>query len=415
MSKYPNRLSEISLMNDVTTDTNMSFSQNGGGIFDMFSSKPIATESTNELFKLVQSNNYDALKFITTYTSFDISSKDSNGKTILHYIVSNPDSISILKDDKISKRLKSLANVQDNQGNTPAIIVAALAAKTNDRRYNQIIDVLVDKYGADLTIKNKDGEFVGVETEYSPQTKVSVPVNNTNAALSSDISEIPNFMTDIKPQLKAQQPPIVMNTDQMLAMQPLRGGGCGCEKNYTEDMSLTDYIKSNVLGMSHSKKFKGGAIAGQRKLYSEEDVLEDTQNQLKRLADNQGEEIHRRVKEKIREILTKNKKKFKDVEVNDETVNAYKAALWDKIKNDYKDLVKNLDKSIKLEELTTVDNLKSIDVNKWLDILRKYYAEKEKRKPAAPKRQTKKDISDTSDNSIEDLDLEDISATSTSD
>lgn len=384
MSKYPNRLSEISLMNDLVTDTNLSFSQNGGGLFDMFTSKPQQSVST-----------------------------DNYGRTILHCLVTNPTSLDLLNDKYFYDKFKSLANIQDSQGNTPAIIAASMATKTNDKRFNQIIDVLVEKYGADLTVKNKNGEFVGIETEYSPQNQKT----DKNQTLSSDMSEIPNFMTDMKP--------IGVPTEQLVQAQK---GGCGCEKNYTEDLSLTDYLKHNVLGMSHSKisrsyKGKGGAIAGQRKLYDENsDVIEDNQNQLKRLADKQGEEIHKRVKDKIRDLLTKNKKKFPKIEINDETVNAFKAALWDKVKIDYQDLTKNLDKSIKLEELTTIDNLKSIDIEKWIDTLRKYYAEKdEKRKSMnnTPKRtiatKAKRDISDTSDNSLEDLDLQDISATSTSD
>jgi hypothetical protein len=146
-SKYSNK----------TDDSTTSAIQLGGGFFD----------DENELDRLIMKAFSDnkaevACYLLSNKKSIKYNTKliDEGKRNLLHYltIYSSVDCINkhlynILNDTKCIKRQ---LNKQDEYGNTPAHYAARLG-------FDSLIDKFV-KRGADLTIKNKKGEFIQGET-----------------------------------------------------------------------------------------------------------------------------------------------------------------------------------------------------------------------------------------------------------
>lgn len=126
--------------------------------------------------------NYKSLWDFTGVTSFPefmdkikestdiLVKKDGNGNTILHVISNIPGVATDMVEQVLSFDIaKQFINTQNKKGDTPA----HLAAKSGN---SDVIDKLKD-VGADLNIKNGDGEFVASESEEKP----TAPMEKTDA------------------------------------------------------------------------------------------------------------------------------------------------------------------------------------------------------------------------------------------
>jgi len=127
------------------------------------------------------------------------------------------------------------------------------------------------------------------------------------------------------------------------------------------------------------------------------------------------------------------KKDFKGVDIDQETANAYKSLLWSMVKEKNADMKSNLDLSVELEKMATLETLTDInikDVKERLNVIKSRAEEKQKKKPmpdtisetsdvvvTEKKRgRKKKEVSESSMSETSDADVpeESISATSMS-
>jgi hypothetical protein len=176
---------------------------------------------------------------------------------------------------------------------------------------------------------------------------------------------------------------------------------------------LKTYVESGQLGDSDSSDNDSSDV---NESYEDTDTP-GTQlsrsDELSRLIKNQSNEIHERVLEKIKKLL---KELFPKKEFDDDTVRNYKAVLWNIVTTKHKDIESNLDKSIKLEDLTTKANIKKIDPKKGEKLREASRKNREKRiterKEKQGESEKSSEISATSSEAVGDVAESALSATS---
>lgn len=149
---------------------------------------------------------------------------------------------------------------------------------------------------------------------------------------------------------------------QYLANQPQTGGTCS-NKPHSDTIATEELIK-RVTPQFGGKNF-------------------DTRStDLSRMISRQGDDIHKRVIEKIMKLMKLNEKDAK----------VYKAALWRQVTEKHPEIKSNLDKSLEMEKLTTKKNLDKIDFKKTKKEIEEHFAKKKankKSKKPATKTSTK--------------------------
>jgi hypothetical protein len=112
----------------------------------------------------------------------------------------------------------------------------------------------------------------------------------------------------------------------------------------------------------------------------------DRSAELSRMIDNQATEIHTRVVEKILQILNENQSDFSKFTSypNLTDAKAFKAMLWKMIRETKPEIKSNLDQSVELERMATLETLLSIDVDKFKDT-KDIVAQKEKEYSERPR------------------------------
>jgi hypothetical protein len=91
-------------------------------------------------------------------------------------------------------------------------------------------------------------------------------------------------------------------------------------------------------------------------------------SELGRLIARESSDIHDRVVKKIAEIL----------DISEENAKIYKAALYNRVKNEQPEL-NNFDRAVEMEKLVTKENLEEIDFEKWKNLISSYRKEKPKK------------------------------------
>jgi ankyrin repeat protein len=136
-------------------------------------------------------------------------------------------------------------------------------------------------------------------------------------------------------------------------------------KNTNNDSALVYSLTKNDVDSEEEstkedseKPIKKTRKSKSKKQNTEDDAEQETRldergTQLSRMINNQAGEIHKRVLQKIMDIL----------KIDEATARNYKAVLWSTVKKN-KDLKTNLDQSVELEKITTKENLEKLDPKK---------------------------------------------------
>jgi ankyrin repeat protein len=169
---------------------------------------------------------------------FDFSDKEGN--TILHQAVKENNIemvVSLL--EKMKDQDKNIIDVQNNEGNTSF----HLAILNNN---NQIAQIL-DKAGADKTIRNNEGQFVEDVTEEEAMEVVNFKFNpmKCNSNSNQDFVNILNILSQLN-----SVPTIIINEDPQVVKQDIM-----------LDNLLQQYMnKKNQKGGSKKKSHKINGI-----------------------------------------------------------------------------------------------------------------------------------------------------------
>ncbi len=161
------------------------------------------------------------------------------------------------------------------------------------------------------------------------------------------------------------------------------GGGYGSEKNLfirktnyspcttdTLNWNNVSSVSEQVGGKKKSSKKKGSkkkikksskTIKGKRKDKKRFKRKRARPDELHRLIGRQTDEIRKRVLEKVKELL---KKILKPGKIDEVTALAYRAMLWNMVKEQHPEIESNFDKNMEMDKLTTIVNLKKIHKNK---------------------------------------------------
>ena len=177
-------------------------------------------------------------KILNMLPDFDFSDKEGN--TILHQAVKENNIemvVSLL--EKMKDQDKNIIDVQNNEGNTSF----HLAILNNN---NQIAQIL-DKAGADKTIRNNEGQFVEDVTEEEAMEVVNFKFNPMKCSSNSnqDFVNILNILSQLN-----SVPTIIINEDPQVVKQDIM-----------LDNLLKQYMnKKNQKGGSKKKTYKINGI-----------------------------------------------------------------------------------------------------------------------------------------------------------
>lgn len=383
--------------NDVSSDSinmkdirsEISNNQAGGGVLSwLFGS----SDDNNMVLKAFGDNRPDVATYLLTNNDYDsYNAQDRAGKTVLHYLVIfstyNRDVARVLANILDKSDISSAINIKDSRGNTAAHYAADLG--------NGVLVEALKAKGADLSIKNKDGFYIGTDTEQDtervytrPTTKVrdvGSPSKDIFIPCGSAASESENLGRKLDNIVKLfVRTPAESTTDTMkfnmttkTDMSVKREG----DDVSTGDIDTDEFIQ-NVL-----KKFKsapevpqlgggsGKSVRGTRKIntYSEisfggaSDSAPSSMSEVARMIKNQATDVHERVIKKIMDIM----------KVDEKVARNYKAALYKKVKDKHPEL-SNYDRSVEMEKLATEKELKKIDIAQVTKEIELHISEREK-------------------------------------
>lgn len=310
---------------------------------------------------------YDVVYYMITKGCLTNPSLQDNEKmTLLHYAVRdyNDSARAVEVVNELLKRnnVSEFINIKNKDGNTPLI----LAVKNEN---NPLIELLMNK-GADETIVNNDGFRV----ERAP-----VPTNDTDNLQTGGIIDLVNRFININEnKTESSIPDTWILTDENSQTQ---SGGVDTDQ-------LIEELKRSKLDSSTYQDTQNGGnriFVGRRKMngYRESGIKNkklDTYmtsvsssepgdvHFLQRMFKNQSSEIHDRTVTKISELLG----------VERDVARAYKAALYNKVKENHPEL-NNLDRALEMEKMATKDVLKKIDITSWQELLEKKDNERKQR------------------------------------
>lgn len=174
--------------------------QSGGNFFDIFK---IDTPCNYEKDALIaaEEKNYAVVEFFVSHNKIDnFGIADKNGNTLLHFIARDATAHNIdenlinaivLKAKKCDKS-KNFINFQNNDGDTPAII----AIKNGN---NKLVNLLASA-GADLSIKNKQNQYVASEESNVSEHTHTLSEEGLNKGKGLDVYSIEGKM--VKPDIE---------------------------------------------------------------------------------------------------------------------------------------------------------------------------------------------------------------------
>jgi hypothetical protein len=331
-----------------------------------------------------RTKDYGVVDFMLNHDMLsELSSQDEEGSTLLHYLARDF-SVNSKANAIISSLLKrndvlQFINIQDKNGDTP--LIAAVKAG------NMSLSEQLISSGANRQIKNNDGLYVGSESERG---------TNSNTQTSSRVTsekELTESINDMVNMFVKMGRPVVIDTDIEIMNTE--------SANMPDHLSITESLKSHVdtsdnvssfsikdtdtfLNMLEHKYIKGAQQGGSYqkggvkqvrignrtlRYYGNEGSYEGTASdaELSRMIDNQASDIHKRVVEKIMDILS----------IDEKIARNYKAAIYKEVRDEQPNLA-NLDRAVEMEKRITKDKLKSIDIKKVTKEIEKHLQEKDK-------------------------------------
>ena len=131
----------------------------------------------------------------------DYNFTDDEGNTVLHQAVLDNDEKMVIKLlQKMKENGKNIINLQNNEGNTPF----HLALINN----NNLIAQMLDKAGADKTIRNNNGEFVEDITEEEHMEIVDFNFNKSKCSNNNQLIGILQTLGKL-----SSNKPLIIETD----------------------------------------------------------------------------------------------------------------------------------------------------------------------------------------------------------
>ena len=392
---YNSSIRNSSIMSIGTESISLNNNQSGG--FFGFG-KDSNDNTINTILDAAKNRDYEKVhSMITNNSVSNFNNVDNNKCTLLHYLARDHDSNKLcneLTNTILSGGTTSFLNKQNNQGDT------ALHVAIKNENYDMASKL--EDAGTDLSIRNNDGLKIDVETptidnindnqmEGGASSVISNAINNffmpakqdeytfTENKLLSDnfMSEYSNQTIDNinDNQMEGGASSMISDAINKFFMPAKQNEYTFTENKLLSDNFMSEYSAPNSTfntdsflngifgntGQDGGAKKKKKVTKGKRPLTSnsrkrkkkKQSLTRSTE--LGRLINKQGKHIHEKVLEKIMTLMKLNKDKPEDVEL----ARNYKAVLWSQVKKD-KTLKTNLDKSVKLETLTTIVNLKKI-------------------------------------------------------
>ncbi|AYV82063.1 MAG: ankyrin repeat protein [Homavirus sp.] len=183
-----NNLSDTSQMSFGTEslgDSNKVTKQSGGGFLDIFSLDNVS-DYDREVLTAAEEKNYEVVKYFVVKNKIkNYGMTDKSGNTLLHYIARDAIAHNIdnelIKHILMNSKCKKFINKQNKDGDTPALV----ALKNGN---NEFVNML-KKAGADLSIKNKNDEYIGEETSITPGES-DVNLSENYSAVDRDIEPV---------------------------------------------------------------------------------------------------------------------------------------------------------------------------------------------------------------------------------
>uniref|UniRef100_A0A6C0EAU2 Uncharacterized protein n=1 Tax=viral metagenome TaxID=1070528 RepID=A0A6C0EAU2_9ZZZZ len=412
LTKMANRLN-INI-NKETSEDRDSFTIDGLKSETHSQSNPLAQSGSglfsqdNSLINMVLASYADSRPDVAIYIlnnsqCTDINTVDKYGRNLLHYLamysVKHEESFRYLSRLLLKYTdCSSSVNKQDLKGNTPAHYAAMVGN-----------DGLVEAFklkSADLSVKNLDGYYIGVQTEQESDVIVVIP-KETNSYVEMDPRDRDIFVKNAQPMTEINADKIEGDMLQLFLKSPKKENRTvdsltlpsrddtvaetqnTNKGNESESVNIdTDAFIKTVLekfkknGESNDQAGGSKGYVGTRKLntYSEFTVHPNVSSdmvggrrdddssaisEMARAIQNQGEEVHKRVVEKIAKLL--------NIEIDKAKI--YKAGLYDMVKKKRPEL-NNYDRAVEMEKMVTEDILNTIDIDK----LSKLIEEKRKAK-----------------------------------
>lgn len=349
-----------------------------GGFFDFLFGKDHGSYATELAVDAFNNKRPDIGCYVIMHAlggghKLDLSKSDLSGRNLLHLLVmwcKQYESAAQVLDKLLQTQesdVRGYINVQDKKLNTPAHY-AMLSGN------QQLVEKLMN-YGVDFSLKNDEGYYISVQDKTSaPAVPASVPASVSVPASaptitptnSSSVFVQQDFETEIGKLVSKLTKKNTDNTenDGTINMNSVTLG----DKVDTIVDPDSDEILEQLLNNLNKRQAEpqtqqlGGAkISGKRKIvsYSEMSVSneEDTVNsddfaEMGNDIRNQSTEAHIRSVNRIKELLN----------VDDIKARAYKAVIWDAIKESHKAST-NYDKSMELEKRASdIKYLNSIDM-----------------------------------------------------
>jgi len=338
---------------------------------------------SRNILKLYQTNP-DAIRIVFEYNLVNcpINLTDSNGNNILHHVVKNNDVKTLTAIVNYINYYDSLShsviNHQNKHGDTPMHIAV--------RNQNEHIAKILDSAGADLKIKNHNGEVIA-SSEERPSDMMSETLNKfrhlSNNNDSIDLSDLDDsnfkpygnkhsscsdhyitntfigttdserFINELAKELsksKKVRVPSVAKAYNMLTHNLQGGGANESETSFVVKFADTNHNQDGGAKHRHKRSSKRSNSPG-------------------RSTPNESSEIHDQVVQKLKEIMG-----------NEEDARAIKAGLYNLVKEQNPTL-SNLDRAKKmLEHLKDEKIMKELKnrINEYRKILAEVRANKEK-------------------------------------
>lgn len=293
------------------------------------------------------------------------------GYTILHYVVAYYKQIP-RADEVLDKLLRhpdvsNFINIQDYVGKNTALHIAV---KT---RNHMVADKLI-KAGADVKIQNSEHLFVGSDTESDDKdilrdihiasvTKPdSVFIKKSSASASQSPRDVDTEIVDLVKIFMKPRSTSPATSDASINMTDLNTAKTAQSvQSSASPTNTTDFVDQLI--MNYGDKPVAAQAGGRKNVSGTRtmNTLSDynlsggvsSESELSRLVKNQSSEIHERTEKKIAEIMN----------VDIDTAKAYKAWIYQKVKQEHPDL-NNFDRAVEMEKMATKDILKSVDIKK---------------------------------------------------
>lgn len=157
--------------------------QKGGFLCGLFSNS-----SNKAGLQAAADRRFDIVEYLLKNNFIDdITAQDDHGNAILHYVARFFNTINheLLNDILNNPDIKSVINIQNNKGDTPAMV----ALKNGQHKF---VDIMY-KLGANFSIKNNDGLNIDTETIESEQYPYNTPT------ISTAVQNIKNLLNQAKP------------------------------------------------------------------------------------------------------------------------------------------------------------------------------------------------------------------------